>query len=119
HSGPVTVSSALSTPRPDNAEITCSTVATETESPRSIVVQSVVRVTRAKCTDTGPTIEPSSNLRWILKPESAGAGAIARVTGWAECTPNPLNSSTPPTVRWRADRFCMKDNSDPLDPKQS
>ena len=63
HSGPVTVSSALSTPMPESAEITCSTVATDTLSPRSMVVHSVVRVTRAKCTETGPTIEPSSNLR--------------------------------------------------------
>ena len=47
HSGPVTVMSALSTPRPDSAETTCSTVATETLSPRSMVVQSVVIVADA------------------------------------------------------------------------
>ena len=65
HSAPVTTMWALSTPRPASAESTCSIVATETLSPKSSVVQSVVRVTREKCTGTGPTCRPFSSNRVI------------------------------------------------------
>ncbi len=48
----------------ESAEITCSTVATETLSPRSMRrAEASYGVTRAKCTATGPTIVPFSSLR--------------------------------------------------------
>ena len=89
-SGPSMSISALSTPQPASAAITCSTVETPTPAPFDSTVHSLVSETASK--RAGIIWSRSlTSTRQNQTPAPGGAGRIAMRAGLPPCRPTPVN----------------------------